>query len=148
LVFIVFGLLNCSIAADDSISDSEWCPSPSGAALRSFVFPGWGQAYAQQPLKAVIYGGIEQGFIYGIYRQHKFYQYHKSKGNTRFANFYRNDRNRLGWYLTAAIILSVMDAFVDAHLYEFDVSNNLTNAPDRRGFSGIGVSVGFTWRVP
>lgn len=149
-IIAVLGLGPChySIAAMDSDTESDWRPSPTGAALRSLVFPGWGQIYARQPLKAVIYSGIEQGFIYGVYRQHKLYQYYESRDNKRLADVYKNDRNRMAWYLAAAIILSVMDAFVDAHLYGFDVSNKLSYMHEERGFSGSCVTVGFTWRVP
>ena len=104
--------------------------------------------YARQPLKAVIYGGIEQGFIYGVYRGHKLYQYHKAHNNEGLANFYENNRNRMAWYLVAAIILSVMDAYVDAHLYGFDVSDDLAHSEVRGGFLGTGMNLVISWRVP
>jgi len=132
-------------AAD--INNPDWKPSPAGAAIRSLLFPGWGQIYARQPLKAVIYGGIQQGFMYGVYHEHKLHQYYKSIGDASRADFYENNRNRMGWYLTAALILSVMDAYVDAHLYNFDVSKNLSSAPGRGGFLGSGVNLTFSWRT-
>ena len=63
------------LASNKEVENLNWRPSPTGAALRSLAFPGWGQVYVKQPLKAVIYAGIEQGFIYGIYRQHNLYKY-------------------------------------------------------------------------
>lgn len=176
-------------------NEPSWRPSPTGAALRSLAFPGWGQMYAGSPLKAVIYSGIEQGFIYGVYWQHKLYQhyysiyqYHDSihqyydslpdshpdslenkrladfnkelaDYNERLANPYKNDRNRMAWYLTAAIILSVMDAYVEAHLYGFDVSDDLSGSGGRHdsvrsinyalsGFPGGGIALNIFWRIP
>ncbi len=144
-----------------TIEDNEpsWRPSPTGAALRSLVFPGWGQMYARQPLKAVIYSGIEQGFIYGIYRQDKLYRFYSARGEEATANVYRNDRNRLGWYLTATLIVSVMDAYVEAHLYGFDVSDELAGSGGKHdsirnincalsGFPGGGVALNIFWRIP
>ena len=148
LIVFYFGLYVRSVAAESSNAGSDWRPSPGGAALRSLVFPGWGQMYARQPLKAVIYSGIQQGFMYGVYRQHKLYQYHESHGEEGLANFYRNDRNRMGWYLTAAIILSVMDAYVDAHLYKFDVSDDLAHSQGKGGFLGSGILLNLYWSVP
>jgi hypothetical protein len=117
-------------------------PSPTGAALRSLVLPGWGQAYVGRPLKAVFYSGAAEGLIYGIYREHRLYQFYNRRGDSDLAQAYQENRNRLGWYLTAAVILASMDAFVDAHLYRFDVSPDLGMSPgDRTG--GMTVTAGF-----
>lgn len=99
--------------------------------MRSLVVPGWGQAYNQQPLKAVIYAGLEQGLIYGIYRNHTLFRQSQLAGLNDDAGFYKNERNRLGWYLAGTLILSVMDAFVDAHLFSFDVSDDLSDRARR-----------------
>ncbi len=147
IFFFVFGGgCNCLAAQPESVSET-WCPSPTGAALRSLVFPGWGQIYVRKPIKAVIYSGIEQAFIYGIYRHHKLFKHHSALGDDNTAEFYRNNRNRQAWYLAAAIIVSVMDAYVDAHLYQFDVSEKLGFTESRGGFLGSGVIVTFSWRV-
>ncbi len=123
-----------------------WSPSPAGAAFRSLLLPGWGQAYVKHPLKAVIYGGIEQALIYNVYRSNN--QYHYFKGQEGFeisADNWREDRNRLSWYLAGAIILSMMDAYVDAHLYHFNVSDDLSS---QQGFMGSGIIVNIGWRMP
>ena len=147
----LFSIIVCvsglSIAEAVEIDSPDWKPSPTGAAVRSLIFPGWGQIYARQPLKAVIYGGIEQGFMYGVYHEHKLYQYNKSIGDEGAADFYRNNRNRMGWYLAAALIVSTMDAYVDAHLYNFDVSSDLSHTSGRGGFLGSGINLTFTWRT-
>ncbi len=197
-IYLLPGRLDAVTIEDD---EPSWRPSPTGAALRSLAFPGWGQMYAGSPLKAVIYAGLEQGFIYGVYWQHKLFQHYYSKYqnynskyqnyysiyehydsigndslanhnerlanlnkgladyNERLANPYKNDRNRMAWYLTAAIILSVMDAYVEAHLYDFDVSDELAGRGGRHdsvrsvncGLSGLpggGVVLNIFWRIP
>ena len=212
LIHLLPGRLN---AVTDEDGNASWRPSPAGAALRSLALPGWGQMYARNPLKAVIYAGLEQGFIYGVYRQHKLFQHYDltyqnynskyqnynskyqnyfsiyeyyeeigndslanyneglanlnkglanlNKGfadnNERIANSYKNDRNRMMWYLTAALILSMMDAYVEAHLYGFDVSDDLAGSNRRHdsvrsinyalsGFPGGGVVLDIFWRIP
>jgi len=97
-------------------------------------------------MKAVILGGIEQVFIYSVYRQHRLYRYHSGRNDDETSEFYRNERNRLTWYLAASIVLSVMDAYVDAHLYRFDVSEDLTATSGRRGLFGTGVVLNVFWR--
>ncbi len=123
----------------DTSRTADWKPSPTGAAFRSLFFPGWGQAYVGKPLKAVIYGGIEEGLIFSVYLNHKFFTYYNRIGEDRIAENYREDRNRLTWYLAGAIILSMLDAFVDAHLYSFNVSENLAVIPVRVGVKNGGV---------
>lgn len=99
----------------------------------------------KQPTKAVVYSGLEYGLIYGVVRQHKLFIYSRSVDNDIAANAFQNDRNRLTWYLAGAIILSVLDAYVDAHLYHFDVSDDLSRN-DRTGLSVLGVKMTFSWR--
>jgi len=108
---------------------SDWRPLPTGAALRSLVIPGWGQAYNRQPLKSVVIAGLESGFIYGILRQHKLQQACRARGDLILANLYREDRNRFAWYLAGSVILAMLDAYVDAQLFNFDVSDE---APSRK----------------
>lgn len=145
LFFFIFG--NKAVAAEDETAAEKWKPSPTGAAIRSLVFPGWGQAYNRRPLKSVVYGGIQEGLIYSIYLQHKQYLYYDRLGEDREAGFYKNDRNRLTWYLAGATILSVMDAFVDAHLYGFDVSDQLSFVKQNKGVMGSGVILTISWRM-
>ena len=50
------------------------------------------------------------------------------EGNTSIRgvrDFYKNQRNEFGWYLVITYVLNVLDAYVDAALYNFEVSPNL-----------------------
>lgn len=121
-------------------SETGRTPSPTGAAVCSLVLPGWGQLRLGKPVKAVIYSGFAEAFAYGIYKQHQLYRWFDRRGDHQTALFYRNDRNRLGWYLAATVILSSMDAFVDAHLAGFEVSPNLAGVPGAP--PSVGVTLG------
>jgi hypothetical protein len=118
--------------------------SPTGALLRSMVVPGWGQVYNGKYLKSIIYAGAQLTFLYGAHVQNDRYHHYRDLGNQDFANFYENDRNRLLWWLFGITLLSMGDAFVDASLAQFDVSDNMSarltpNIDPRR--AGIGLSL-------
>ncbi|MBU0509174.1 hypothetical protein KKH27_10100, partial [bacterium] len=59
----------------------------------------------------------------------------KNKEDFTKEKFYRNSRNRLLWWLAGMALLSMGDAYVDAHLYRLDVSPDLS--PD-------GTTIGLT----
>ena len=109
--------------------------------------PGWGQAYVGSPIKAVIYGGAEQALILSIYKSHRDYKRERANGEAFVAEKYKNDRNRLSWYLAGALILAMADAYVDAHLYDFDVSENLEPEVTllETGEPCVGLKLSWTW---
>ena len=41
-------------------------------------------------------------------------------------NFYRDERDKFSWYLGALYFLNLIDAYVGAHLYDFDVTPDLS----------------------
>ena len=100
--------------------------NPTGAMLRSLVFPGWGQLYNEKYVKALIVFSIETGLALSMsYQNDQMHRYDK-KGDAETAKFYRDDRNRLIWWLTGFVLLSMGDAYVDAHLFDYDISPNLS----------------------
>jgi len=90
------------------------------------LFPGWGQAYNNRPLKAVIIGAAEQGLIFGIVREHQLFRDARVAKDESAASLYKDQRNRMVWMLAGWMIYSSLDAYVDAHLYDFDVSDRLS----------------------
>lgn len=131
-------------------------PSPGGAALRSTIVPGWGQAYNGKYYKVPLIYGIGAGLIYGISYNHGYFDdlrdayllrqdedaelldpYHPDttvEGKPRYnldqlvsaREFYRRNRDLFAIGFAAFYVLNIVDAYVDAHLYEFDVSDDLT----------------------
>lgn len=125
-----------------------WMPNPTGAAVRSLILPGWGQAYVQQPFKAAIYGGLEFGFILSTYRQHRLFKEALDDNRENDAEAYKENRNKISWYIAGVIIISMMDAYVDAHLFDFDVSPDLMlpNDSESNKALGSGARLTFSWR--
>lgn len=130
--------------------------SPTGAMIRSLIFPGWGQLYNGKIFKAILIFGAETGLIANsIYLNQKYKEwdqkYKKSEPgfdqDVIFANreFYINNRNASNWWLVGVILFSMADAFVDAHLSDFDESPNLSSiniTPYCSGYSkGLQLSI-------
>ncbi len=123
--------------------------SPKKASLYSAIVPGLGQAYNKKYWKMpVIYAGF--GALYYITRDnnreyHKFleaYRYVISKDTVPISNEYVGRYNEqqllqgknlyrrnveIGYIIAGVLyILNIIDASVDAHLFNYDVSDNLS----------------------
>ena len=101
----------------------EITKSPRGAMLRSLIVPGWGQFYNGKWFKGILIGGTEIGLVANAVIQN---QYAVQAETELEKEFYRENRSLSIWWLGAAILYSITDAFVDAHLYNFDDSPNLS----------------------
>lgn len=135
--------------------DSTQMHSPKGALWRALVLPGWGQMYNRQYWKVpFVYAGLG-GFTalahfmndrYLLYRHaylyaiapHRYPQYRNEgerfravieAGRADLLRQYRDRyrRNRDLSYIALGLWygLTVLDAYVHAHLYDFDMSENL-----------------------
>lgn len=119
--------------------------NPTGAMIRSAVFPGWGQWYNGKKLKALIVFGVEAGIVLDALRLER--KVNTSSGEER--DFWLDRRNLRFWWLGAAILLSMLDAYVDAHLADFDESPTVVFVPSPPaagdGFArGMGAAVQFS----
>ena len=104
--------------------------SPMGALLRSVVFPGWGQFYNRKYLKAVVAFGAETTFItLAAIEWSRMNKHKKNFQNPDYPDrywefeqfeFYEDRRNLFLWITAGIIFLSMFDAYVDAHLFNFD----------------------------
>jgi len=123
--------------------------SPTKASIYSMVLPGLGQVYNRKYWKVpIIYAGMGT-FLYFATQQHKLFDEKHVAYRNRLnsdstdvfledGNFYSNEallsamdihrRNRdLMFIVTGAIyILQIVDASVDAHLFYFNVSDDLS----------------------
>lgn len=148
LILILFTALNTHAQnqSDTTVADSGH--SPRRATIYSAVLPGLGQAYNKKYWKIpVIYGAL--GTLgYFIYDNHSKYQIYKDAYSVRtdedsltvdgFVDLYTDenlkglrDYYRRNFELTCIITfavyaLNIIDATVDAHLYEFEVNDDLT----------------------
>ncbi|WP_264521666.1 DUF5683 domain-containing protein [Flavobacterium sp. N1994] len=139
-----------AIKAKDSVKVNEIDPlRPAKAAFYSAILPGLGQAYNKKYWKIpLVYGAIASSLYFYITNNNKYHSY-RDAYNRRLAGFtddeyrYLDDsrliaaqrfyqRNRdlsllvcIGFY-----VLNIVDANVDAHLTQFNVSDKLSLKPD------------------
>ncbi|MFQ6116486.1 MAG: DUF5683 domain-containing protein [bacterium] len=97
--------------------------SPTGALIRSMIFPGWGQWYNDQKIKAAIAFSAES-FLVGLALHFNTKASENEPGSSE-RNFYIDRRNLTFWLLGGVALLSMIDAYVDAYLYDFDTGPNL-----------------------
>jgi hypothetical protein len=104
---------------------------PTGALFRSLIIPGWGQVYNHHYFKALFYGGTELYLIH--YVRWRWRQMDKAQWNFQHTddNTYkaeqfriyekrRDSRNLHMWLTGLVTLLSMFDAYVDAHFADFD----------------------------
>lgn len=123
----------------ESASDTtfQMTKSPWGAVARSAIIPGWGQFYNESYWKIPIIWGTAAWFVYNWIDNDRLYNDYKSLYQTteneyyrRLRNFYRDQRDNFTIYMGLLYLLNLIDAYVDAHLFDFNVQDDLT----RNGF--------------
>jgi hypothetical protein len=144
IVFIFIIYSGMSIAQDETIitpdePDTQFVmqKSPWGAVLRSMAIPGWGQLYNESYIKAVIVWGLGGWLAYNWVINNNEYNYYNDlfrlQGNEiyrRYRTFYRDQRDLFTIYLSLTYLLNLVDAYVDAHLFDFTVEEDfLTRTP-------------------
>jgi len=127
--------------------DPNGFPNPKAAALRSVLLPGWGQVYNRHAWKVpIVYAGLGGLIGWAIYNNRQYKVYKRAylfrvddnpttvddfpnvadSGLRNARDLFRRNRDltfiiTAGWYG-----LMVLEAFVDAHLQSFDVSEDLS----------------------
>ncbi len=138
-----------ALVAADTVQTEIDPLAPSKAAFYSAILPGLGQAYNKRWWKIpIVYGAIGTSLYFYADNNKKYHEY-RDAYKRRLAGFdddqfqYLDDtrlieaqrfyqRNRdLSLLITGLFyILNIVDANVDAHLMQFNVSDKLTIAPD------------------
>jgi hypothetical protein len=109
----------------------ETTKNPNKAALYSVIFPGGGQLYNHAWWKAGAVIGVQSYLIStAIYNQDKQEEYKKLAESTTDlyqqqiyqsqSKNYQDKFNNDLWWIGITAGLSVIDAYVDAHLYNFE----------------------------
>lgn len=101
-------------------------PDPTGAMVRSALLPGWGQFYNKKYWKAALVIAVETGIVANAVWMHQ--KMVKSRSETEEA-YWRDRRNLNFWWLLGFRLLSMLDAYVDAHLADFDESPSVAIRP-------------------
>lgn len=113
---------------------------PWKALAFSAVLPGAGQVYNEQWWKAPIIFAAFGGCIYGALLQNHRMQYTQDSIDNQIArgdydlasrytsvrDFYRDDRDKFYIYAGLVYIANLLDAYIAAHLFDFDVSDTKT----------------------
>ncbi|MCK4594147.1 hypothetical protein KAU45_06555 [bacterium] len=157
-------------------------PEPVAALWRSGVIAGWGQLYNQRYIKGVILFGLEALTVYGIiyYADAAAYEHRclqeldipddvmspgledliteRNYHQDLYENYRVNYETHI-WLTTLVVIYSMLDAYVDAHLWDFETDEELARPeesnrearisldvspylyPDSEGGLGAGVSL-------
>jgi hypothetical protein len=118
------------------------------AMLLSAVLPGAGQVYNEAYWKAPLVLGLGVYFAAEFIRNNRYADdyrqlYLASPGDPNAATYkrlredYKNLRDANAWYFVILYVLNIVDAYVDASLYGFDVSPTLSlgGAPGNLGLS-------------
>ncbi len=139
---------------------------PQKAALYSTLLPGLGQAYNQKYWKIPIVYGVLGILSYMAYSNHKEYKIFRDDLRRRYDNdpntetvfpnindqviksqreFYRRNRDLFIIIGVIGYCLNILDAYVDAHLKGFSVSDKLSIKPLPYN---QGLQVRLTWKIP
>lgn len=155
------------VQEDTSAYSTKHHRDPRKATIRSAIIPGWGQVYNHKYWKVpLVYGGLVAcGLIFNYnLQQYKLYRrvYKEMVGtdttwhqgadsiylyySPQDVQFARNSARQYVDYSALAFLLmwglNVIDATVDAHLHEFDVTDKLTLSIQPKsgltnGFTGL-----------
>ena len=91
--------------------------------ILSAILPGMGQWYNDQKIKAVLVCGTELGLIgSSVYWNQKVVA--SISDDERL--FYEDKRSLMIWWYFGIYLLNILDAYVDAQLWHFDVGPDLT----------------------
>jgi hypothetical protein len=156
LFFILFGNqilfsqeIGNVIIAKDTTKLQEIDPlRPSKAAFYSAILPGLGQAYNKKYWKIpLVYGAIGTSMYFYLDNNKKYHSYrdaykkrllglpdeYEYLDDSRLIaaqRFYQRNRDLSLLVTIAFYVLNIVDANVDAHLTQFNVSEKLSLAPD------------------
>lgn len=139
-ILIILFLGSCIILS----AQTKEKKNPKKAALYSAIIPGAGQIYTKKYWKTpIIYGGLLASAYY-IKENNDFYQLYKNtylnrvNGNNSdnlnytpaeleiLTDHYRRNREISILCFIGTYILNIVDASVSAHLFDYDVSDDLS----------------------
>jgi hypothetical protein len=130
--------------------------NPTGAVLATPLFPGWGQLYTDNFWKAGLAYGAQMYFWTNIFSRDRQAVRARDFANTFPPDDPNYDRYNaiaeesweqmrdFAWWSGGILLIIALDAYVDAHLFNFD--QDPVPVPDRWDdtFGPVGESVGFS----
>ena len=137
--------------------------SPKKAALYSAILPGAGQVYTKKYWKVpIVYGGLVTSFYFINENNSKYIEYreaallsHETGENQLGYSYsdlrtlkehYRRNRDLSYFSFVGVYILNIVDASVNAHLFSFDVSDDISiNIQPYSTLSNTGLALSFNF---
>lgn len=115
-------LLVFNLTAEDNLKN------PWKAGLLSLAIPGGGQLYNNAWFKFGTFAAAEGVFAgFAIYNHNKSEDYYSKYKQTlnekyydKYNDYYYKKQSNL-WWLGITVFISTLDAYVDAHLYNFEM---------------------------
>lgn len=135
--------------------------APAWVMLRSALIPGWGQAKNGEWFKVLLAVGLEATFAERLrfehcmvqrYEQRLLWAEERGAGEIELDQLrwkvekHENHRRDFIWWTSMLVVLSMGDAFVDAHLKSFDVQLQTEPAEDDPPAQGTHLRVGLVYR--
>lgn len=129
---------------------------PGRAALYALLIPGGGQIYNKKWWKVPIAIGIDAYTFYNVYDTRKNYKYYQDQLKLNLSgestelstevirlrrNSYRKKYDYARVYFILGHLLTIVDAYVDRHLMDFDMSEDLSIEPTLSPTSGLGFGI-------
>lgn len=138
LLWFVLPMSLLSQEPSDSTSEKKpftMTKSPTGAIVRSIAFPGWGQWYVERYWKAPLFLGATAFTITNVIYQHNQFTTRQREYDTTTNQFAksillqqkensRNQRDLFAFFTLLIYGVGAIDAYTDAHLFDFTVSDN------------------------
>ena len=139
-LIIFIAAVNAQESEETGKNDTSFVMQKSawGAVLRSAIVPGLGQIYNHSYWKAPIVWGIGAWFVYNwVQNNNNYWQYSRiylqniNNPNKQLVNgyhdnrdFYRDQRDLFTIYMGITYVLQLVDAYVDAQLFDFTVQED------------------------
>jgi hypothetical protein len=152
-------------------------PKPKNVMFKSLILPGWGQVTNKQLWKVpIVYAAILGVGYYSYWLNGKYVDYRaayynsfadtnekyadekygatpayligaRSEGLLYYRDYYRNERDKMVVFTVLTYGLNVIDAYIFAHLRDFDVSDDLSVHTSSSMINGeIAPQIRFTYR--
>ena len=123
------------ITMDTVNKQSVYIPSKDAgtALLKSAILPGWGQYYNESYWKIPVFWGIIGWCAYNYVVNNNNYSDYQSlyinsgfsiESYRRLRDYYRDQRDLFVIYLGITYLANLLDAYVDANLFDFNVSED------------------------
>jgi hypothetical protein len=125
--------------------------SPRTAMIASFLWPGLGQMYNEREFWALVVAGFEFYFIGNWISEQRLTNHYRAIANADPSNeearvlfvLHQDERIQSAWLLGFTILLSGIQAYVDAHLFDFDAKPPVRFAPSMNGAPSAGLQIRF-----